>query len=84
MDLLPATLLCVSGLATWWETLLPATRQRLVEDPRGPLPADLWAEITSHGTVSLVRVYSSSMASGADGYRLPSAVAAFVEERAGG
>lgn len=80
---IPRYLVGVTDLETWWNGLRDATRQRLLEDPRGALPADLWAEITRYGRVSLVGVYSASMAGGVDGYRLSSTVAAFAEERAG-
>jgi hypothetical protein len=65
----------------WWHSLAPETQQQLSGDPYGPVPPDLWREVTHNG-VAVLGTYWPSTAEGPDGFRLPHEVSRFIEEQA--
>ncbi|HEY8718100.1 hypothetical protein [Pengzhenrongella sp.] len=54
----------------WWESLTPATRAKLHADPRGPVPGEVWAEISRNGGSDL-GTYWTSIQAAPDGFYLP-------------
>ncbi len=70
----------MGNLTAWWQSLGPTTQERLAAHPRGPVPAELWREVTTHG-VAVLGTYWPSTADGPDGYHLPHDVAEFVERQ---
>ncbi len=70
----------MADLAAWWRDLSPEARQRLAENPYGPVPADLWSEVTRHG-VAVAGAYFPGGCAGPEGFRLSPEVAAFVEQQ---
>ncbi len=65
----------------WWHSLTAETQQRLSDDPYGPVPPDLWREVTTNG-VAVLGTYWPSAAEGPEGFHLPHEVSRFVEQEA--
>ena len=64
--------------AEWWAALTPGTRARLRADPHGPVPADLWREVSEAGR-SVLGIWWPSVQSGPSGFYLPGDLAEYIE-----
>lgn len=64
--------------AEWWAALTPGTRARLRADPHGPVPTDLWREVSEAGR-SVVGIWWPSVQSGPSGLYLPDDLAEYIE-----
>lgn len=54
----------------WWLALSAETKSRLMEDPDGPVPGELIAEVTGEGAV-VVGAWFPAVQTGPDGFFLP-------------
>jgi hypothetical protein len=70
----------MSDLEQWWASLKPDTRQRLQRDPWGPVPPDLWADVTREG-VGVAGTYWPDSQPGPEGFHFRDEVSEFIEVR---
>lgn len=64
--------------AEWWQNLAPRTRDRLRDNPRGPVPADLARDIARAGG-SLWAAWWPSVQDGPGAFHLPGELAQYIE-----
>jgi hypothetical protein len=70
----------MSDLGQWWASLKPETRRRLQENPWGPVPPELWADVTREG-VGVAGTYWPEAQPGPEGFHFRDEVSEYIEAR---